>query len=184
MHTKGKTVIIVLGDKLDQHGRPTPVFQSRLRAALAQMKSYPDSVMVITGGKTQAEFPSEAEVGKEFLLSGPIGILLREMGYEKRILVETEARSTSEHPLLVKALLEAHSIRASWYILVTSSHRVWRAHYYFFRDWRESQITAFWVTDDHEGSIVDRLKEPAMFLVDQVPFLANLFKRRFRNAVT
>ncbi len=176
-----KRVIVVLGNQLDKEGRLVAWFKERLKTGFDLLRNEPNSVMIITGGQTRAGFPSESEEGRRFLIEHGLGFGQAGAELGARILVETEARSTSDHPGLVRELLEREEIEAEEFIFVTSIHHVWRSRRLFQKYWTESQQKAEWVGVGHSTTI-DWVLEVGFYLVELLcPPLAREFMRRYRN---
>ncbi len=110
---------VVLGYEL-QDGMMTEELTGRCRAAAAAARSYPDSVLIMTGGATGPNNPeghTEAGLMKQYLTE-TCGIA------EDRIITDEEAMTTAENALYTFGILQEMGIQTL--TLVTSSyHQRW-----------------------------------------------------------
>jgi vancomycin permeability regulator SanA len=86
---------LVLGMRLDRHGKPSPDYQARLARAAALWRRDPAMQIVILGGGTAAGQPSEAAAGAAFLGDRAVA--------PDAILLEDRSRHTLENLLLYRA---------------------------------------------------------------------------------
>jgi len=89
--------LIILGAGL-KGDVPSISLRERLNAGAEYLKKYPDTVVVVSGGKGRGETITEAEAMKKYLVSEGID--------ENRILTETRATSTMENFRLSRKLIE------------------------------------------------------------------------------
>jgi hypothetical protein len=173
-----QTIILVLGYKLNPDGTMAQVFKDQVDRAVAVANSDVSSLIVITGGQTRAGFPSEAETALRYIThtfpTFPT----------ERVLLETAARSTSEHPKLIRSLLQDNGIDVSKIIVSTRAFHVRRSRYLFrfhLPDMKDR------LTFDAVGGVplAERLKEIILLAVAHVDphdqWLMPLLKYLFRN---
>lgn len=86
----GQDYIIVLGARVDDSGRPSPVLRNRIVAAADYMKANPQTIAVLTGGKGSDEKVSEAQC---------IYNELTAMGIDSQLLIMEERASDTEENL-------------------------------------------------------------------------------------
>ncbi|MCR5297037.1 MAG: YdcF family protein [Clostridiales bacterium] len=110
---------VVLGYAL-QDGKMTNELKTRCRAAAAAARSYPDTILVCTGGATGSNNPkknTEAGLMKSFLV--------KECGIDAdRIFVEDQALSTHTNALNSFRILEEQGIRTVT-IVTSDYHQRW-----------------------------------------------------------
>lgn len=170
-------VIVVLGYKLNQDGSLHGEFITRLEYAAKLASSDPNACLVVTGGKTRSEFESEAKVAQGYLSSRHPALL-------ERLILETEAVSTSEHPRLIRTLLRDKKIFPSKFTFVTSEFHRRRSKMLFSWFWPESQISATWPPNIGQVTYVDRIRESILIGVAYadprdmwlMPFLKSIFR--------
>jgi uncharacterized SAM-binding protein YcdF (DUF218 family) len=193
-------IIIVLGHKLNRDGTCSDDFVERIRKGVELAQATPTSRLVITGGKTRKEFPSEADMALEHIKalvqkSDPlIGIQSKQQegrviekfiyGLTSRVLLEPEARATSEHPRLVRALLRSKRITPSTITIVTSNYHLGRSIRTFTLHWPEisSKLRSVGVGTP---KLKDRVKESLLRVLGLLdPYdriIMPTLKRLFRN---
>lgn len=173
-------VIIVLGYKLNADGSLHNEFIAKLDQALLELRAEPTSSLVITGGQTRLEYPSEAMVAKEYLKTR---LATSEISLLDSILLEEQSLATADHPKYVRHLLRDHNIYLSKVTIITSRFHVKRSKLIFDRLWPEiSQVTT-WVGTG-KVTITDTSKEGilrSIFLIDPdsvtiMPFLKSIFR--------
>ena len=115
----GKHAFVVLGYRLE-NGEMAPELAGRCDAAAAAARSFPDAVLICTGGATGSNNPdrhTEAGEMKEYLAEAcGIG--------RSRIYTDTEARTTTDNAANVLRIMRELGIES--YTLVTSDyHQRW-----------------------------------------------------------
>lgn len=101
---KKSDVIIVLGCAV--YGKfPSPFFKERLNEALRLYNEGYAKYIIVSGGKGEGEFISEAEAGKEYLVKKGVPA--------KFILLENKSFSTYENLLFSKKLMEKYSLKTA-----------------------------------------------------------------------
>src|SRR5690606_993193 len=96
------TAILVLGSGINQ-GQPSPILKNRLDTAAKYAEQYPDTLMIMTGGRNFRERQSEAEVMQHYIhttypqLKNPIR-------------VEDQSRSTQQNLQYSQAILQQKNI--------------------------------------------------------------------------
>lgn len=85
------------------NGRPSPVFEERIKHALTLYNEGRVRVVVFTGGTGRGDNRSEAEVARAYALKRGIPATA--------VLTETESRSTWENLVGAKRLLDLHGLR-------------------------------------------------------------------------
>lgn len=180
-----KTVIVVLGNQLTADGQLVPCFKERLKAGFSELRHLPNALMVITGGQTRAGYASEAAVGLRYIMRHLLLNTQKEAALGARILLETEALSTSEHPRLVRKLLADRGVSALDFVFVTSEHHVPRARRLFQKLWPNSQKQARWIGVVGHSTKRDWQRERLLRLLEildpQETWLMPWLKRRCRN---
>ena len=114
-----KHAIVVLGYRLE-NGEMTPELKGRCRAAAAMARSYPDAILVCSGGATGDNNPERhTEAGRMK------AYLSRECGIDaSRIYTDDRARTTLENAENTFEILRENGIRT--YTVVTSTyHQRW-----------------------------------------------------------
>ena len=86
--TRAPGCILVLGHRLVDGG-PSPDFAARLARALGLATAYPAARVMVLGGRAAAGLPSEAEVGRTWLVAHGLDAA--------RIGIETRSRHTLEN---------------------------------------------------------------------------------------
>ena len=89
--------IIVLG-AAQYDGRPSPVYEARLRHAIELFEAGVAPTLVVTGGSQPGDRTTEAAVGRLYALQAGVP--------DAAILVEAESRNTLESLAAVAAMLE------------------------------------------------------------------------------
>jgi uncharacterized SAM-binding protein YcdF (DUF218 family) len=89
---------VVLG-AAQYNGRPSPVYEARLRHAVALFKAGVAPVLVVTGGKQPGDETTEAAAGRAYALRAGVP--------DSAILVEDESRTTLQSLHAVAAMLKA-----------------------------------------------------------------------------
>ena len=94
--------ILVLGHRLEG-GAPSLAFEQRLARAAALARRFPDAKVVLLGGRSAPGLPSEAEVGRDRLMAGGLGLAPMPVAAEDRLRVEP-------------VRLLAEGFRVHWYV--------------------------------------------------------------------
>ena len=173
-------VIIVLGYKLNDNGLLHSEFIAKLDQALSELRAKPTSYLVITGGKTQLEYPSEAVVAKEYLRTR---LATSEISLLDSILLEEQSLATADHPKYVRQLLRDYRIFPERFTIITSRFHVKRSKLIFNRLWPEIAGVTTWMGTG-KVTITDTVKEGilrSIFLLDPdsitiMPFLKSIFR--------
>jgi len=118
-------LIIVHGEKSTSGGRMHPAFKSRLDACISIIKEKPVELIIITGGQTRKNVPTEAKLGFEYLKNK----------FNTPILLEEKARTTSENIRYSKVLVGHKSLEKI--IVISSKKRMFRLKYLYWRLWPE-----------------------------------------------
>jgi uncharacterized SAM-binding protein YcdF (DUF218 family) len=92
-------LIVVFGAALDECGRPGVPLARRLRLVLAEATADPEALVIVSGGAVRGR-PAEAPVMRDWLVAEGVDA--------SRILVEPDARSTSENARYCAALVARH----------------------------------------------------------------------------
>lgn len=171
------SLIIILGHKLQRSGECTPVFIERISHGIALAIREPEKHLLITGGKTRKTHPPEADQALAYI-SG------RQPDLVSRTILEREAKATSEHPQLVRDLLETLNITPTALTIVTSAFHLRRTRRVFATHWpgMSEKITFVGVGIP---TVADRVKETTLlgvaYLDPYDTWLMPTLKRRFRN---
>jgi len=108
--------ILVLGMRLDRHGQPGPDYRARLTRAATLHASDDTAQIVILGGRTTPNLPSEAASGAEFLQHHNVPATA--------VLLEDRSRHTLENLMLYRERFAAGADLAA---LVTSRFHLARS---------------------------------------------------------
>lgn len=122
------TVFMVLGQTPSPDGKVDSKFREKMLTAVALLRNYPHSILLITGGVTQPGQPSEAEGGFQLVPED----------LKSRVLLEKKSLSTRQNILFSKEILSSYDID-SLFVLSTPGHKV-RFSFLLNRNWPE--ITA------------------------------------------
>lgn len=164
-------IIIVHGEKPLSSGQMHPEFIRRLDKCIEIAQPY--DCIIITGGQTRKNAQPEAQQGQQYLLCK----------LKNKIILEKEARTTSENIRFVKKMIL--ETRNKTFVAISSLKRIPRLKYLYKRLFPETRgsITFLGVMDDY--SIWYSLVECCYFLfavVDpQEKTIVRLFKKIFRN---
>ena len=99
--------VVVLG-AAQYNGRPSPIFESRLRHAVALFKTGDYRFLMVTGGKQPGDRTTEAAVARQFALNQGVPA--------NRILMEDQGRNTRESLDAVRTTLAAESIHDAVFV--------------------------------------------------------------------
>ncbi|MCG2607036.1 YdcF family protein [Acinetobacter sp. SM34] len=105
--------VIILGSGIEK-GRPSPTLKQRLDIGAAYAKQYPETLLVVTGGKGFQEQISEAAVMSEYLQQ-------QHHIDQSRILLEAKSTSTEENLRNVQPLLAQRHIHLNQPIVIATS---------------------------------------------------------------
>ncbi|MGZ6124244.1 MAG: YdcF family protein [Myxococcales bacterium] len=119
---KGCHAIVVFGAAVDPDGRPRRPLVRRLRRALAEAAADPRALVVVSGGRVRGR-PAEAPAMRNWLVAEGLD--------PARIIVEPEARSTSENARHCAALIARRGFRRV--TLVTERYHMLRARFLLVR---------------------------------------------------
>lgn len=110
-------VIIVLGARVSEDGRPTPALARRLDLALSLYNEGYAGAIITTGARGSDEPVEEAFAMRDYLLEKGVP--------EAAILPEPGSFSTQENLENAKAIMAENGMETA--IIVTSDYHVWRA---------------------------------------------------------
>ncbi len=114
------SAVIILGSGIEK-GRPSPTLKQRLDIGATYAKQYPETLLIVTGGKGFQEQISEAVVMAEYLQQ-------QHHIDPARILLEAKSTSTAENLRNVQPLLaQQHISLKQPIIIVTSDFHILRA---------------------------------------------------------
>lgn len=114
----GRSYLIVLGAKV-MGTEPSLSLQHRLEGALDYLDLYPESSVVVSGGKGDGESITEAECMRRWLLEKGID--------ENRILTEDRSTSTIENLRFSWELLQARGCAPDDIAILSSNYHLYRA---------------------------------------------------------
>ncbi|UOQ45871.1 YdcF family protein [Halobacillus salinarum] len=115
-HVKKADAAIVLG-AAQWNGRPSPVFEGRLKEAIELYKEDKVNYLIFTGGSSQDAASSEAAVGKQYAMDHGVP--------DKAILYEDRSLKTETNLRNAKEVAEKNSIQS--YLLVSDRYHLKRA---------------------------------------------------------
>ncbi len=107
------TAILVLGSGINQ-GQPSPILKNRLDTAAKYAEQYPDTLMIMTGGRNFRERQSEAEVMQHYI----------HMTYpqlKNPIRLEDQSRSTQQNLQYSQAILQQQNIDRNEPIVIVTN---------------------------------------------------------------
>jgi vancomycin permeability regulator SanA len=168
-------VILVLGHKLLPSGEASEEFQNRIRRGLELFAAENADWLVISGGKTRAEFSSEAQIGQRFI---PFHL-------EWKTVLETQSRTTFDTFRLTPAYLESMDISVTAITVVTSAYHVPRAQRIMARLWPRAYACAKF---DGVGSVspwhwfTEKLHLILLGIDPEGTWLVPVLAKGFRNA--
>ena len=99
--------VVVLG-AAQYNGRPSPIFESRLRHAVELFQSGDYRYLMVTGGKQPGDTTTEAAVARQFAINQGVPA--------DRILMEDHGRNTRESLDAVRTTLAAQSIHDAVFV--------------------------------------------------------------------
>lgn len=114
--------LVVLGAGVD-FDQPSPVFEARLRHAVALFHEGSAPYLILTGGTGEGDRLSEAEVGRDYALAAGVP--------PDAILIETRSRTTFQNLEETRRLLDDRGIVRSIRIVSDPPHLLratWMAH--------------------------------------------------------
>lgn len=114
--------VIVLGAGV-RGETPSRSLQERLELALQYADRYPDTLLILSGGRGPGEAITEAEAMKRYLLGRGIP--------EERLLLEDRSTTTYENLLFSKSMLESRRVDPSQatFMIVTNDFHLYRAKF-------------------------------------------------------
>ncbi|MBI2633254.1 MAG: YdcF family protein [Parcubacteria group bacterium] len=118
-------IAIVHGEKSLASGALYPAFVARLEKVIELHNREPFNLIIITGGATRKNIHTEAEAGETYMrarINAPI-------------LLEKNARTTSENVRFSKELIGARAPQTENTTVITSRKRMLRARYLYWRLW-------------------------------------------------
>ncbi len=107
--------IIILGAKI-WDDEPSPILQKRLDTSIKYLNKYPDTKVIVSGGKGCDEEYTEAQIMKTYLMAN--GIL------EDRIITEDRASNTAQNLSFSRVLIPEDNVKIA---VVTTNFHVFRA---------------------------------------------------------
>lgn len=169
-------VVLALGVGLRATGEPGPRYRLRLARAAELLMNGTGDILVLSGGRTQASLPTEAEAG---LASLPEAV-------QKRTILETSAKTTSENIQHTKRLLTRFDEQAmESLVVVTSTEHVPRVRYLVRQLWPEVYDRTSFVGVG-EPEFRERVCEFALRILARVDPYNRVFlaipRKIFRNA--
>lgn len=136
-----ESIAVVHSVKLDPDGRPRPNYLNRLNAALILADDLEINKIIISGGQTREDFPSEAEIGRNYLHSQT----------NLPIVIEAESRTTIESVLKLKNHIDINHVRTLF--VITSDYSLKRFKYLYQALYPESlSKLQFISTTDESGT--------------------------------
>ncbi|MGE8538847.1 MAG: YdcF family protein, partial [Acinetobacter sp.] len=105
--------ILVLGSGINQ-GQPSPSLKSRLDSAAEYTQQYPDTLMIMTGGRNFREKQSEAEVMQNYIYSHYPQL-------KNPIRLEDQSRSTQQNLQYSQAILKQQNIGRNEPIVIVTN---------------------------------------------------------------
>ncbi len=103
-HSKGSDCIIVLGAAA--HGdKPSPVFEERIRHAIALFQQGEASMIIFTGGYGDGASHAESEVGVSFAVAEGVS--------KSALLMETKSRTTHQNLVEAKCLMDSTGLKTA-----------------------------------------------------------------------
>ncbi len=164
-------VAIVLGKKLTPTGDPNGEYKRSLAIAEELLFAKAVDFIAISGGKTQAAFPAEADVGYHLLSPES----------QRVTILESSSLSGVENIVELRKLL-GEDVHSSFMIM--GHARLSRMRKVLKRFWKEADITCIGVQDDHP--ILERVKEAIISIIfgidPEQKHITALLKKMFRNA--
>lgn len=150
-------IIIVHGEKPTSSGKIHPNFVERLKVAVKLAKKNSSALLIITGGKTRKNTPSEANMGKEFL-KGKI---------KNKIILEPISKTTIENIKNTKKLVQENKIKIDKLGIVNSEKRLFKTRCLYLRIWPEvkNKITFYPAKDFYP---------PIFSLWERLSFIVNI----------
>lgn len=113
-----KLAIVVLGYRLHPDGSIDPELEGRLRVALTCAQTYPDAVIVCTGGGTASRAPECTEAGQ-------MAAWLVKHGVDReRILIEDQSLTTTQNAVYSERLLREAYPETGSVLIVTSDYHI------------------------------------------------------------
>jgi len=168
-------IIIVHGVKPKRNQALRYEFQSRLDAAVQEVKNHSYDYFLVTGGKTVGRYPSEAEIAQNYL-KDKIKIPL---------LLEDQSRTTSENVRYTKTLIESKDISVRQCKIVLSKDVKPRTYYLYRRLWPEIvDSLSFLLVNEHStlfAPVMEPIYHAYAYLDPEEKFFTRITKRLFRT---
>lgn len=98
-------VAIVLGASVGLDGRPSPVFEARLRQGVQLLREGAVRRLILTGGKGEGSAISEGAAGRRYALGRGIEPHL--------LLIEDRSRTTRQNLVEAQRLMRTHELRSA-----------------------------------------------------------------------
>lgn len=125
------TPVVLLGARLDEDCSMPQILTDRLSAAADLLGDHPDNPVIVTGGTTREDCPSEAEAMKT---------ALQDLGVDNRIILEEKAGNTLQN---VEYTAQTIAELGGTAIVVTSDPHYLRA----LKNYRDAGLRAFGYVD-------------------------------------
>lgn len=124
-------IMIVLGGRVLPSGQPSGLLADRLDEALEWLDDHPNTVVVVTGGKSKGSEVSEAEAMASYLTERGAA--------EEQILLEERATSTWENLVFSLRLLQQAGLEGELdeVLVVSNGFHLTRCRMLFGRAWGE-----------------------------------------------
>lgn len=145
--------LIILGAGLEGD-TPAVSLLERLRTGCSYLKKYPDTVVIVSGGRGIGEDITEAEAMRRYLVKNGVD--------ENRIILETKATSTMENFRYARQLIEERTGgRAVEITFITNRYHIFRSRILA----RRNGLTAYALaSEDFEGVGYKYLREYFAFI--------------------
>lgn len=111
--------VIVLGTRLNG-STPSPLLRYRLDATLQYHQKFPNTKIIVSGGKGDGEDISEASAMKDYLLEKGID--------ESLIIIEDKSTNTNENIIYSKKIIEKKSSKDYEVIIITNGFHCFRSN--------------------------------------------------------
>lgn len=119
---KDYQAIIILGARLSADGKISKVLRKRLELGTrVYLKAAKKPIVIVTGGQSQADFPSEAQVMADYLYQKGVS--------KKDIIQENQAHSTRENLKFVRMMFKNNE-EVTNSLIITSHFHLLRTYFY------------------------------------------------------
>lgn len=117
-HLKDSDYIIVLGSRLNGN-TPSQLLKYRLDAAFTYHQSFPKAMIIVSGGKGNGEYISEAKAMKEYLIKKGIN--------DNLIIEENKSTNTNENIIYSKKIIDSLTKGDYNATIITNSFHCYRS---------------------------------------------------------